>query len=122
MFKNYFKIAFRNLARNKAFSFINVFGLAVGLATCILIMLYVFSEMGYDKQNKDAGRIYRIAYAADNKGSALEKPWAATAAPIAWGLKADMPEVEEVTRLLKFPTLDKMLLKYEHGTVPKQFY
>ncbi len=122
MFKNYFKIALRNLARNKAFSFINVFGLAVGLATCILIMLYIFSEMGYDKQNKDAGRIYRIAYAADNKGAALEKPWAATAAPIAWGLKADMPEVEEATRLLKFPTLDKMLLKYEQGSVPKQFY
>src|SRR5665647_2822960 len=45
MIINYFKIAFRNLERNKAFSFINIFGLAVGLATCTLIMLYIFSEV-----------------------------------------------------------------------------
>jgi putative ABC transport system permease protein len=65
MIKNYFKIAFRNLSRNKAFSFINIFGLAIGLATCLLIMLYEFSELGYDSQNKDADRLYRIASASD---------------------------------------------------------
>ncbi len=122
MIKNYFKIAFRNLSRNKAFSFINIFGLAIGLATCMLITLYILSEEGYDKHNKDAGRIYRIAYQPDKKMGAKEKPWAATAAPIAWGLKTDMPEVEQATRLLKFPTFDKMLLKNEQTKESKQFY
>jgi putative ABC transport system permease protein len=122
MIKNYFKIALRNLQRNKAFSFINIFGLAVGLATCTLIMLYIFSEMGYDGHNKDAERIFRIASKAAQLGNVKDKPWAATSAPVAWGLKEDMPEVEQSARLLKFPTLDKMLLKYEQGNDSKQFY
>jgi putative ABC transport system permease protein len=122
MFKNYIKIAYRNLKRNKAFSFINILGLAVGLATCILMITYIFSELGYDTHNKNADRIYRIAYKADKKTTPNEKSWAATAAPIAWGLKTDIPEVEQATRLLKFPSLDKMLLKYEHGGDNKFFY
>jgi putative ABC transport system permease protein len=122
MIKNYFIIAWRNLTRNKAFSLINIFGLAVGLATCILMIIYIFSELGYDKQHKDANRIYRIAYKADKKITPKDKSWASTSAPIAWGLKSDIPEVEQATRLLKFPSLDKMLLKYEHGGESKQFY
>jgi putative ABC transport system permease protein len=122
MFKSYFKVAIRNLGRNKAFSFINVFGLSVGLTTCILIMLYIFSELGYDRQNKDAERIYRIAYASTDTGSTKEKPWAATSAPMAWGLKSDMPEVEQATRLLKFPGLEKMQLKFENDKNSKKFY
>lgn len=123
MIRNYLKIAFRNLARNKAISFINIFGLAVGLATCLLIMLYIFSETGYDTQNKAADRIYRVISQANTlTGTAKEKGWAATSAPIAWGLKTDMPEVEEVTRLLKFPLFDKILLKNEKGKDTRQFY
>jgi len=122
MFKNYFKIAYRNLARNKVFSFINIFGLAIGLATCILMISYILSELGYDKQNADANRIYRIAYKAVKKVNPKDKSWASTSAPIAWGLKTDIPEVEQTTRLLKFPTLDKMLLKYEHAGKLNSFY
>ncbi|HEV3221888.1 MAG TPA: ABC transporter permease [Puia sp.] len=122
MLENYFKIAYRNLTRNKAFSFINILGLAIGLATCVLMILYIFSELGYDKQNKNADRIFRIAYQAVKKVNPEDKSWASTAAPIAWGLKSDMPEVEQSTRLLKFPSLDKMLLKYEHGKEKKIFY
>jgi putative ABC transport system permease protein len=122
MLKNYFKIAYRNLTRNKAFSFINILGLAVGLTTCILMTSYIFSELGYDQQNKNADRIYRIAYKAVKKVNPEDKSWASTAAPISWGLKTDMPEVEQSTRLLKFPSLDKMLLKYEHGNDKKLFY
>src|SRR5882724_4409264 len=121
MLKNYFKIAFRNLARNKAFSFINIFGLAVGLSTCMLIMLYIFSEIGYDKF-KDSERVFRIAYSPNLKLSPTGKAWAASAGPIAAGLRSDIPEVEQSTRLLKFPTLDKMLLKYEHGEKSTQYY
>jgi putative ABC transport system permease protein len=122
MLKSYIKVAFRNLSRNKAFSFINIFGLSIGLTTCILIMLYIFSELGYDSQNKDADRIYRIAYASDKVGSTKEKPWAATSAPMAWGLESDLPDVEQATRLLKFPGLEKMLLKYENDKTSKKFY
>jgi putative ABC transport system permease protein len=122
MLENYLKIAYRNLTRNKAFSFINILGLAVGLATCVLMILYIFSELGYDKQNKNADRIFRIAYQAVKKVNPEDKSWASTAAPIAWGLKSDMPEVEQSARLLKFPSLDKMLLKYEHGNIKKIFY
>ena len=122
MFKNYFKIAYRNLSRNKVFSFINIFGLAVGLATCILMISYILGELGYDKQNVNADRIYRIAYKAVKKINPNDKSWASTSAPIAWGLKTDIPEVEQSTRLLKFPSLDKMLLKYEHAGKLNSFY
>ena len=77
------------------------------------MITYILSELDYDKQNLDADRIYRIAYKAEKKINPKDKTWAATSAPIAWGLKADLPEVEQATRLLKFPSLDKMLLKYE---------
>ncbi|HLY69787.1 MAG TPA: ABC transporter permease [Puia sp.] len=122
MLNNYLKIIFRNLVRNKVFSFINILGLSAGLATCMLIMLYIFSEQGYDQQHQDADRIFRIAYQADSTVRTKEKSWAATSAPLAWGLKSDLPEVEQSARLLKFPTLDKMLLKYEYGKKSKQFY
>ncbi len=60
MIKNYFKIAFRNLLRNKAFTAINIFGLATGIATCLIIMLYVQNELSYDRFNKKADRIVRV--------------------------------------------------------------
>ena len=122
MLKNYIKIAIRNLRGNPIFSFINIFGLAAGLATCLLIMLYIFSELGYDQQHQDAGRIYRIASAAQTASGVKGKGWAATSAPVSGSIKANMPEVEESARLLKFPTLEKMLLKYEQGRSSKQFY
>jgi putative ABC transport system permease protein len=60
MFKNYFKTAFRNLARNKVYSFINVAGLSIGLACAMLIMLYVNDEVSYDRFHKNVNQIYRI--------------------------------------------------------------
>ena len=60
MLKNYFKIAFRNLLKNKFYTSINIIGLAVGLATCLLILLYVLDELSFDKYNKNANRIYRV--------------------------------------------------------------
>src|SRR5450432_3557395 len=60
MFKNYFKTAFRNLARNKVYSFINIAGLSLGLACVMLIMLYVKDEVSYDRFHRNASHIYRI--------------------------------------------------------------
>ena len=61
MFKNYFIVAYRNLIRNKVFSFINISGLAFGMAACILISLYILDELSYDTYHKHADRIYRIS-------------------------------------------------------------
>ena len=123
MFRTYLKIAIRNLSRNKVFSFINIFGLAIGLATCLLITLYISDELSYDRQIKDGDRIYRMAITAlDPSGSLKEKPWAASSAPLAQGLLSDLPEVEQTTRLLNMPGLDKMLLKVQQGKDLKQFY
>jgi putative ABC transport system permease protein len=122
MLSNYFRIALRSLGRNKIFTFINIFSLSVGLATCILILIYIDSETGYDRQNKDADLIYRVAMTAAVTSGPRERSWAATAAPVAWGLKNDLPEVAFSARLLKFPQMDKFLLTTREGKEKKQFY
>ena len=60
MIKSYFKIALRSLKRNKLHASINIVGLAIGMACCILITLFVQFELGYDRQNKDADRVFRM--------------------------------------------------------------
>jgi putative ABC transport system permease protein len=60
MFKNYFKIAFRNFSRNKAFTFINILGLAIGMAVCIMLLLWVQNELSYDKFHENEGQIYNL--------------------------------------------------------------
>lgn len=116
MLKNYLKLAFRNLTRNKLYSSINILGLAAGLAVCMLIMLYIFDELSYDRHQKDGDRIYRISYT-----TASGEEWSAEPAPMAFAMKAELPEVEQVTRLLKFPDLDRMLLQDKQDNT-KEFY
>ncbi len=96
MIRNYIKTAFRNLLKNKGFTAINVLGLALGLATCLLIVFYVFDELGYDKYNLNADRIYRIN--TDIKFGGNESSSADAPAPTAATLKADFPEIEQATR------------------------
>ena len=64
MIRNYIKTAFRGLMKNKGFTFINVFGLALGLAPCLLIVFYVFDEISYDRYNVKADRIFRLKMTA----------------------------------------------------------
>jgi len=118
MFKSYFTIAIRNLSRNKAFSFINIFGLAVGLATCLLIMLYIFDELSYDRQHTKGDHIYRIA----SVGGKQNDRWAGAPGPLGWTARKELSEVEEVTRLLTFPDIKTMLLRYEGDATPRQFF
>ncbi len=68
MFKNYFKIAFRNLRRNKIYSFINIAGLSIGLACAMLIVLYVKDEVSFDKFHKNVNNIYRIVSKSKHNG------------------------------------------------------
>jgi len=97
MIKNYFTIAWRNLIKNKAFSFINITGLATGLACFILIALYVMDELSYDKFNKNAANIYRIN--SDIKIGATALHMAVTPDPLGAALRNDYPQVEQYTRI-----------------------
>ncbi|MDX1672745.1 MAG: hypothetical protein R3211_10420, partial [Balneolaceae bacterium] len=62
MLGNFFKTAYRNLSRKKGYSLINLLGLALGLASCLLILLYVQHELSYDRFHPNADRIYRVGY------------------------------------------------------------
>ncbi len=98
MFKTYLKIAFRNLWRYKSFSFINVLGLAIGMASCFLIFLYVRFEFSYDSFHKNADRTYRLV--ADITNSTGTHPGYQTSAPMARTIQATFPEVQSVTRVI----------------------
>jgi len=96
MIKNYIKTAFRTLTKNKGFTAINVLGLALGLATCLLIVFYVFDELGYDRYNVNANRIYRVDEAIRFGGTT--NSFAVAPPPLAESMKTDFPEIEQVTR------------------------
>lgn len=97
MLKNYFKIAIRNLWKNKGFTAINIAGLAIGLACFILIALYVVDELSYDRYNEKADRIYRVD--ADIKFGGNELKLCVSSDPMGATLKKDYPQVEEYTRI-----------------------
>jgi putative ABC transport system permease protein len=94
MLENFFKTAFRNIAKNRVYSFINYVGLTCGLALALLILAYVRNETSYDRFHEKADRLYRFGYTVSN-GMKI----AATPPPIAPSLKDFYPEVEEVARV-----------------------
>lgn len=100
MILNYIKIAWRNLLKNKLYSFINIFGLAIGIATCLIIMLFVQDELSYDRFNEKADRIVRIIFKANINGGKISE--SNVMPPTARTLKNDYPEVQEATRLRNF--------------------
>ncbi|MDZ7716640.1 MAG: ABC transporter permease [Balneolaceae bacterium] len=104
MLKNYFKIAFRNLFKNKVYSFINIFGLAVGIACCILIALYVHNEWSYDEFHSKADRTYRVWY---EETTSDQRIIANTATPVILGptLEDNIPEVEHITYMFNYNNL-----------------
>jgi putative ABC transport system permease protein len=97
MLKNYIKIAFRNMKRHKGFSFINIFGLAIGLSCSFLIFLYVFDELSYDRFHQDADRIYRII--SDFKSKDTEDRGLLTSYILAKTLRENYPEKFQVTQI-----------------------
>jgi len=97
MIRNYIKTAFRSLLKNKGFTFINVLGLALGLATCLLIVFYVVDELSYDRFNTKYERIYRVN--TDLKAGINETSFAITAPPVADALANEFPEVERSMRI-----------------------
>ncbi|MFT4152867.1 ABC transporter permease [Parafilimonas sp.] len=100
MFRNYLKIGWRNLLKNKTFSIINIVGLATGLACFLIIALYVLDELSYDRFTKNADRIYRIN--ADIRFGGGEIHGAISSDMMGQVLKKDYPQVEQYTRIYNF--------------------
>src|SRR6476661_8238339 len=97
MFSNYLKVAFRYLAKHKGYSIINVFGLAVGIACCLLIMLFVKSEWSFDRFHTKSDRIYRAWMQEHIEGKVF--PNAMTPVPLVPVLQAGLPDVEAACRI-----------------------
>jgi len=112
MFRNYIKIALRNLLKHKSFSFINITGVAVGLTCFLLIALYVRDELSYDRYNANASRIYRVHRTFISSEGTPSLKLAQAAPPFGPLIKQDFPEAEEVVRTLD----NNSLIKYgEHA-------
>ncbi len=103
MFKNHIKVALRNLQRHKGFSFINIVGLAIGIACCLLIFLYVADESSYDKFHDNADRIHRIISHSTIGGETRVFARAPSAVPVE--LESSIPEIEAQARLFQFGVL-----------------
>ena len=97
MIRNYLKTAYRSLIKNFGFTAINVLGLSVGIATCLLIVFYVADELSYDKYNVKADRIYRVTIKARLNGH--EGIYSTSEGPLEGAIKDNFPEIEKVTRL-----------------------
>ncbi|MFP4047239.1 MAG: ABC transporter permease [Bacteroidales bacterium] len=108
MFKNYIKTALRNISRQKGYVLINIFGLAIGIASSMLIAIYIFSELSYDTHHENKDRIHRVFL--DGKINNQEILGAWTPPPLAFTLKDKLPEVEEVVRV---DTWDETVIKHE---------
>src|SRR5687768_12134729 len=98
MLKNYFKIAWRNLMKNKVFSFINIFGLTIGLVSFLLIALYVFDELTFDRFHKNADNIYRIIE-SQTTPEGKETKIAGVPYQVGQKAKSDFPEIEDAARI-----------------------
>jgi putative ABC transport system permease protein len=121
MLKHFIKIAWRNLIRRKAYSIINITGLAVGMACCLLISHYVQHELSFDRYNQNFDRIYRVTHAFRNsqEGEKLPPPtpeqyqvWGC--APVGPALKADFPAID---KLVQFTSPYDLLLQYQNTRI-----
>src|SRR5688500_6047845 len=110
MIKSYLKIAWRTMMKNKTFSFINIFGLSIGLTCCLLISMYLYYELSYDSHHKNGGRVYQLGTIFVKEGK--EDRTANTPSPMAKTMQMVFPEIEKSTRLLKTFSDDKTLLQY----------
>jgi putative ABC transport system permease protein len=124
MQKNYFKIAWRNLMKNKIFSFINIFGLTIGIASFLLIALYIFDEFSFDRFHKNANDIYRVV---EDKTTPEGKETKSAGAGYQVSQRAvtDFPEVKDAARFTTFGrlnvgTVENTNVFYENFTVANE--
>ena len=100
MFKNYFKTAWRNIRRHKAYSSINILGLAIGIAACMLILQYVSFELSYEDFQQHKDRIYRVQQDRYDNGK-ISTQWAAGAFGVGNAFKAAIPEIEDYVKVIQ---------------------
>src|SRR5664279_4162082 len=119
MLKSYVQIAFRNFIKNGLSSVIIVLGLSIGLCSCLLIGLYIRSELNYDRFQVNGDRIFRVIMDYSFNGSPESKKGNFTSMKVAPVLKKNFPEVEEAIRMDKYATV----VRYQHKLVNEQnFY
>jgi putative ABC transport system permease protein len=102
------------MMKNKTFSFINIFGLSIGLTCCMLISMYLYYELSFDSHHKNADRVYQLGTTFVKEGK--EDRTANTPAPMARTMQMVFPEIEKSTRLLRTFSEDKTLLQYTDKT------
>ncbi|MFN3757908.1 MAG: ABC transporter permease [Algoriphagus aquaeductus] len=108
MWKNYLKIAYRNVLKSKVYSGINILGLSLGMAASILILIYIVDELSYDKFHPNAELIYRVGMQGSMNGNEFDMPF--SPAPMAQAIKDEIPEAADAIRLGLFRT---MPVRYE---------
>src|SRR5436853_4669877 len=117
MIRNYLKIAVRNLLKYRFISFINLFGLTVGLTCCLLITTYILNELSYDRYNKNADNIYRVTRTFFNGNGEATLKLSTVSPPFGYYMPTDFPEIQKMTRLLNFGTVP---LRYKDKLINEQ--
>ena len=110
MIANYLKVGFRNILRYKVYSSINLFGLSIGMAASLLIILYIADELSYDRFQKDSDRMFRIGSSGRFQGNEFKD--AVSSPPIAAALSQNVPEVESVVRFFWWRIWTSLFEKY----------
>ena len=119
MLKNYIKIALRNFSRNKSNTFINVTGLAVGIAACLLIFLVINYELGFDSFHENKDRIYRVVsvrHSPQGNRYSSGAPF-----PVAEALRIDYPQLKEVADIYQVKRAQVIILQNERNSVEIKF-
>ena len=120
MFKNYFKTAFRTLSRNRNYTIINIAGLAVGIAVCMMIFIVIQFQTSFDNFHSKKDRIYRVLTEYHHAGAATISYGKDVPFPMPAGLKTAFPQIEQVAPIFASHD-DKLLIPDDNGTVIKQF-
>lgn len=118
MFTNYIRTAWRNIVREKGFTFINIAGLSIGIASCIMIMLFVKDELSYDRFHKNSENIYRVYIEGQFGNNSIRSPF--TSNVMAQTMQEELADVELATRFLK---VNRRFVQYEEKSfVEQRFY
>jgi len=117
MLKNYLKIAYRNLLKKKVYSLINILGLGIGMACCVMIFMFVQDELSYDNYHEKSNRIYRVIHGDTSNGLAENADkstyWVWGNAPVGPAMEAEFPEIDKI---VQFSGRSDLLLSYGETT------
>lgn len=116
MFKNYLKIALRNIRKHKGYSFINIAGLAIGVAACLLLVLWVQDELSFDRYHEKADQVYRVV--SQYEAEAKTRRFAWTSAPVGPALVNEFPEIEKAVRFGR----NGFVVSYQNKRFVEQVY